>query len=369
MKRWFEVLLNTLNTMKIKSLGVGTFSDGQGLWLYKRRKDAGRWFLRVSLNGRRREMGLGGCPDVTLADVRDAARDARSIVRKGVDPILERDKQRRNINGLTVKEAIDMCFKAKQAELKDDGESGKWMSPLCVHVLPNLGNYPIEELDQHRILTVLGPIWHTKPSAAEKALNRLNLPIKHAAALGLNVDIQATLKAKVLLGKQRHVATHIPSLDYKNISSFYNQLDANETTSSLALRFLILTTCRTSEIRLATFSEVRDDVWTIAARRTKSGNEHRVPLSNECLKLVEEARQRSDNDYLFQARLNKPLSNMAMAKLMTREGYDERPHGFRATFRTWVEEKTDTPFEVKETALGQSIDGSIVLLISAQIDW
>lgn len=95
--------------MKIKSLGFGKFSNGQGLWIYKRRKDAGRWFLRLSINGRRREMGLGVWPDVTLADARDAARDARSMVRRGVDPILERDKKRRNINGLTVKEAIDLC--------------------------------------------------------------------------------------------------------------------------------------------------------------------------------------------------------------------------------------------------------------------
>lgn len=354
------VLTNVLGQLRTKNLGPGKHTDGQGLWLVKRSKDAGKWILRLSFRGKRREMGFGRWPDVSIAEARERAAEARKTLRDGADPILEREKAKYGTGRLTVVQAIASCFEARKAELKRDGEAGRWMSPLKVHIIPKIGHYPIEEVNQHILKDTLAPIWHEKTEAAEKALNRLSLTLKHAAALGLDVDLQATMKTRALLGKQRHSVTHIPSLSYKEAPAFYRWLTTLNGVSALALRFLMLTVARTSEVRLATFDEIQGDVWTVGAERTKTGREHRVPLVPEVIKIVEAMRERSLNEFLFPAHRGRPISDMAMSALMKREGYEARPHGFRATFRTWVEEQTDTPFEVKEAALGHVVDTGVV---------
>lgn len=354
------MLHNVLNQMKAKNLGSGKYSDGQGLWLVKRDKDAGKWILRVVSSGKRREMGLGRWPDVSISEARERAANARQTLRDGIDPIQARAKSKRVVKRLTLKEAIDGCYKAKQAELKKDGTAGRWMSPLSSHIIPKLGTVPVEDIDQHTLVDTLGPIWHDKPEVARKALNRVNLTLKHAVALGLNVDMQATIKAKALLGKQRHEVTHIPAMSYQDAPKFYEWLCTLNHTAALALRFLMLTVGRTSEVRLATFGEIESEVWTLSPERTKTGREHRVPLTPEALKIIDIARERSPNEFLFPALKEQPISDMAMSSFMKREGYDARPHGFRATFRTWVEEQTDMPFEVKEAALGHMVDAGVV---------
>jgi len=233
------------------------------------------------------------------------------------------------------------------------------LSPLKTHVLPKLGQLPIEDLDQHEIKQVLAPIWHTKADTARKAMNRLNLTLKHAAALGLDVDLQATMKAQALLGKQRHEVQHIPSLPYADTPAFYAWLRSLDLTSALALRFLLLTVARTSEVRLATYDEFDGDVWTLAPARTKTGKAHRIPLSKEAQAVLQLTRKSDDQVLVFPTLRGKPMSDAAMSRLMEREGYTARPHGFRATFRTWVEETTDTPYEVKESALGHQVDGEV----------
>ncbi|NSX56751.1 tyrosine-type recombinase/integrase [Parasulfitobacter algicola] len=351
---------NALSQMKAKSLPAGKHVDGQGLWLCKSRNDAGKWMLRLSIAGKRREMGLGRWPDVSIAEARERAAAARRSLRDGLDPIAERQKQRRQINRLTVSEAVEGCFKARQAELKGDGKAGRWMSPLNTHVLPKIGKLAIEEIDQHDLKQLLDPIWHDKPDTARKALNRLNLTLKHAAALGLEVDLQATMKARALLGKQRHQVTHIPSMPYWDIPDFYQWLKTRTEISALALRFLILTVARTSEVRLARFDEVEDDVWVLSPERTKTGQEHRIPLVDAALEIMERARAATNGAYLFPSKTGKPLSDMAMSSFMKREEYTARPHGFRGTFRTWAEEQTEASYEVKETCLGHAVDKGVV---------
>lgn len=234
------------------------------------------------------------------------------------------------------------------------------MSPLAVHIIPKIGKYPIEALSQHELKEVLSPIWHEKPEAAVKALNRLSLTLKHAAALGLNVDLQATMKTRARLGKQRRTTEHIPSLSYVDAPVFYRWLTTLDGSSALALRFLMLTLARTSEVRLATVSEITGDLWSLDGKRTKSDVGRQIPLVAEALAVVEKAKKQSPNDYLFPAYRGKPLSDAAMAKLMKDNGYEARPHGFRATFRTWAEEQTDASFEVKESTLGHVVDTGVV---------
>lgn len=353
------VVFNSLNAMKAKNLSEGKYADGQGLWLIKRSKHAGKWVLRLSIGGRRREMGLGGWPDVSIAEAREKASEARQRVRDGIDPVAARQKAAIPVRRMSVKETIESCFEARQAELKDDGKAGRWKSPLNVHVIPAIGKMAIEDVDQHEIKKVLEPIWHQKADSARKAMNRINLTLKHAAALGLDVDLQATMKARALLGKQRHERKHIPSMPYQEVPAFYQLLTEKPHMSCLALRFLMLSALRTSELRFAKYVHLDGDVLIIPAEHTKTDTKHRLPLTTEMHSVIKLARQSQGQELLFPSPTGKAMSDATMARYMEREGLEYRPHGFRATFRTWAEEQTNIEYEVKETALGHKVGSNV----------
>ncbi len=355
------MLINALSKLGSVSLPEGKHADGQGLWLVKRSKQTGKWVLRLTMHGRRREMGLGRWPDVSIAEARGKADAARRLCRDGKDPLFERARVSKAKKPLTFKEVVDDCFEARKAELKGEGRNGKWMSPLLVHVIPKIGKYPVEEIDQHIIKQTLAPIWHDKAESAEKALNRINVAIRHAAALGLAVDMQATMKAKALLGKQRRTTTHIPSMPYAEVPAFYKWLDSQKLVSARALQVLILTVARTSEVRLAVSDEFESGLWNLPAERTKTGVERRIPLVSEAARIVTaRVDDIGGSGALFPAHRGQPISDAAMATLMKRQGLPFRPHGFRASFRTWVEENTDAAFEVKESCLGHVVDAGVV---------
>lgn len=305
-------------------------------------------------------MGLGPYPEVSIAEARAKALDARAALRAGTDPIAARQKERFRAKRLTFKDAVDGCFKARQAELKGDGTAGRWLSPLSVHVLPKIGAIPVEDVDQHVLKRILEPIWHEKADTASKALNRVNLTLKYAAALGLAVDLQATMKARALLGKQRHERKHHPSLPYHKAPTFYRWLCTHPYQSCFVLRFLLLTAARTGEVRFATQDEIVDNVLVIPPERTKTAREHKIPLTDEALRVIKDAHQHEGSNLLFPSVRGKPLSDATMSRFMQREGYEARPHGFRATFRSWAEEHTDAPFEVKEACLGHAVDTGVV---------
>lgn len=353
------MIFNALNPMKAKNLVAGKYADGQGLWLVKRTKQAGKWIVRLTVDGKRREMGLGAWPDVSLAEARERAGVARKQVRDGDNPLEVRKTARNQAKRLTVAEAIRGCFDARQAQLKGDGKAGRWLSPLTTHIIPIIGAVAIEDIDQHILKKTLEPIWHEKPDSARKAFNRINLTLKHAAALGLDVDLQATMKARALLGKQRHEAKNIPSMPYKEAPDYYRALCAQAYMSCFALRFLMLTAARTGEIRFAQHTDVQGNILVIPADRTKTGAEHRIPLTTKALKTIKSARLLPDQELLFPSPSNKPMSDATLARYMERDGLCYRPHGFRATFRTWAEEQTDAEYEVKETALGHKVGSNV----------
>jgi integrase len=354
------VLLNSLNPLKAKNLVAGKYADGQGLWLVKSERTRGKWVLRVVIQGKRREMGLGRWPDVSIAEARELAAEARRKLRIGIDPIAQRAEGRKSVARLTVKQAVDSCFEARKAELKGDGEAGRWMSPLSIHVLPVIGKTAIEDVDQHVLKKALEPIWHSKADTARKALNRLSLTLKHAAAHGLEVDLQATMKVRALLGKQRHVSEHIPSMPYKDAPAFYRWLCEQTSAAALPLRFVMLTAARTGEVRHARHTYIDGEILTLPPEVTKTGREHRIPLTEETMSVIKAAKLSDDQDLLFPSPTGRTLSDATMSRLMERMGQKYRPHGFRATFRTWVEEQTDTPNEVAETALGHVVEGPVL---------
>ncbi len=193
-------------------------------------------------------------------------------------------------------------------------------------------------------------------------MNRLGIVLQHAAALGLDVDLQATDKAKALLGAQRHKETHIPAMPWQEVPGFFASL--NEGTSvHLALRFLILTGVRSYPIRFAHIDQIEGNVWTIPAEsmkgRKNATEDYRVPLSRQALEVVSMASQKARDGFLFPSARKGVISDASMARMMERRSLPYRPHGFRSSFRDWVSEKTNTPFEVAETALGHTVGGSV----------
>jgi len=358
------VTLQKLTAIKVKSAVPGKYADGGGLWLVKRVDGGGQWVLRVTIYGRRREMGLGSLDAVSLKEARETAEHWRSVVRQGKDPIKERERLKREAakTDSTLTSVAVEAFEARKAELKDDGKAGRWFSPLELHVLPKIGKIPVEEVDQQDIKTTLAPIWHEKADTARKAINRLAIVMRHAAAMGLDVDIQATDKAKALLGKSRHVTSHIPSLHWKEVPTFYDSLSEG-TTTHLALRLLILSGLRSKPIRFCNLDQIEGDVWTVPAEYMKARKgkavDFRVPLSSEMQSVIELAKPLARDGFLFPSVRKGVISDATMSRLMERRGMKARPHGFRSSLRTWSAEATDTSRDVAEMALAH-VTGSQV---------
>lgn len=187
--------------------------------------------------------------------------------------------------------------------------------------------------------------------------------LNHAAALGLDVDMQAVAKAKALLGRQRHTVKSIPSMPWQEVPAFYKSLE-EQTIAQLALRLLILTGVRSRPIRFLRLDEIDGGVWTVPAENMKArvgaALPFRVPLSEEALRVVELARPFERDGYLFPSARRGVISDATMARLMDRRGLQARPHGFRSSLRTWLAETTDAPHEVAEAMLAHVTDSKVV---------
>jgi integrase len=356
---------NRLTAGFLKSPPVGKHCDGAGLWLVKREDGGAQWVLRVTVHGRRREMGLGGFPALGLAEARKQASRWRDVAVTGRDPIKERETEARAARreDLSLAVLTADAFEARKAELKGDGAAGRWLSPLNIHVLPKLGKVPVTDLDQRDIRDCLAPIWHTKADTARKALIRLSIVLRHAAALGLDVDLQATDKAKALLGKSRHVQQNIPAMAWADVPDFYASLE-EPTLTHLALRLLILTGVRSKPLRHICLEQIDGDVWTIPAESMKgrkgATEAFRVPLSTEAQRIIDLARPHARNGYLFPNNQCGVISDMTLSRHMERRGLEARPHGFRTSLRTWLAEATDAPHEVAEAMLAHVTDSGVV---------
>lgn len=356
---------NRLTAGFLKSPPVGKHCDGAGLWLVVREDGGAQWVLRVTVHGRRREMGLGGYPALGLAEARKVAKRWRDVAAAGRDPIKEREAEARAARreDISLAALTADAFEARKAELKGDGAAGRWLSPLTLHVLPKLGKVPVTDIDQRDIRDTLAPLWHTKAETARKALNRLSIVMKHAAALGLDVDLQATEKAKALLGKSRHVAKNIPAMAWADVPGFYASLE-EPTPTHLALRLLILTGVRSTPLRNIRLDQIEGDVWTIPAEAMKgrkgATEAFRVPLSTEAQRIIDLARPHARNGFLFPNNRQGVISDMTLSRHMERRGLEARPHGFRSSLRDWLAEATDAPHEVAEAMLAHVVDGGTV---------
>ncbi|WP_019219866.1 tyrosine-type recombinase/integrase [Bartonella florencae] len=354
--------IHRLSALLVKSASQGKYCDGAGLWLNVRKDNTRSWFFRYTYHNKRREMGLGPVAQLSLKEARELAKHYSTILREGNDPIVYREqtvlKQQSNI----FSEIATAAFESKKAELKNEGKNGRWFSPLELHVIPHIGSLSIEKLTANIIRNVLAPLWHEKADTARKALNRINICLKYAAALGLDVDLQACMKARALLGKPRATSTNIPAMPWQEVPAFYQNLD-DKILSNLALKLLILTGVRSHPLRYLRLEQIDKNIWTIPKENMKGivgkVSDFRVPLSHEALNVIEKSLPFEKNGFLFAGSSGKPISDVTLSKFMKDKGFDYRPHGFRSSLRDWIAETTSTPFEIAETVLAHSVGSSV----------
>jgi integrase len=361
--------INKLSPSKIAALNQpGAYGDGSGLWLRIAPGGSRQWVLRYQLHGRARWMGLGSLADYTLAEARARARVARKLALDGVDPI--EDRRRRRVEAtqaLKFGQAVDLYLAAHEASWRNGKHRAQWRSTLTTYAFPELGVLSVGDVDTPAVLRVLLPIWSAKPETASRLRGRIEAVLAWAIAQDLrggpNPATWRGLLAKVLPPRARLAAVrHHPALPYAELPAFMARLRLHSGTSALALRFLILTASRTGEVIGATWNEIDKDaaVWTVPGDRMKAGKQHRVPLSEAALAVLNLVPRVVGCAYVFPgARDGRGLSNMALLELMRdmRPGYV--PHGFRSSFKDWATETTMHTREAIELALAHQVGDAV----------
>ncbi|MGR3481681.1 tyrosine-type recombinase/integrase [Salipiger marinus] len=351
-----------MTNISIRKAADGKLFDGGGLTLVKG-GDRGKWVYRYSHLGRRREMGLGAWPDLSLAEARRARDTWAGILAGGKDPIQEREAERaaeiaaRDRHDPTFAEMVDIVFEAKKDGLRGGGTRGRWRSPLDTHVIPKIGTRRMTELSQLDIRDAIKPIWRSKHPTAEKAIQRTRIVFEEARFAGIVCDPFTVDAARRMLGEVRHETQHIASTRWQDVPALWTKLDPQRS-AGLALRWMLLTLVRFDGCRGARVSEIDGDIWTVPAERVKGregkAKDFRVPLPPAALEIVAEARDMG-HDLLFSGHRGKPISSRGVEVYLNRINEPGRPHGFRSTFRTWVQETDACSYEVAETILGHTI--------------
>ena len=358
---------NELTALKIKKLTIpGRYADGNNLYLEVDKSGARRWTLRVTILGRRRDMGLGGISTVSLEEARELAYQYRKIARSGGDPILERQKNR----GLQT--TLIYCTKKVHAinlpTWKNEKFAKQWLSSLEHHVFPTIGKLPISQVTSADILRVLTPIWNTKGDTAKKIKQRLRMIIKWARAQGYFQGDDPVELAEQALPKQLKSDDHHKSLEFEKLPEMISNLRKSKIslTTKLALEFTILSACRTSEVLNAKWEEIdlTKLIWSIPSERMKGGKVHQVPLTDRMTVILNDCKKlKTNNDLLFPSEINgEALSNNTMRlALKKRLKVDATVHGMRSSFKDWASETTNFANEVSEMALAHTISNKTEL--------
>lgn len=354
---------------QLPRLPVGLHAAGGATGLYLRVAPSGarNWILRVMIGSRRRDMGLGGWPDVPLAEARDRARQARRKIDEGVDPIESRRAAKTVLRETpSFSECAKRTIEAKRPEWKSAKHADQWTNTLDTYAKPVIGNMPVDQVELRHIVEILSPIWVEKTETATRLRARLEAVLAWAGASGYRkgenpARWRGNLDAVLAKPGKVSKVEHHRALPFVELPEFMANLRNREGTSARALEFLILTAARSGEVRGATWAEidVKEGVWIIPAERMKTSREHRVPLSQRAVTLLNKLPKFVGTGLLFTAERGGKLSDMALTALMRRMKVDAVPHGFRSTFRDWTAEKTEYPRDVAEMALAHTIGDKV----------
>ncbi|MCP5389160.1 MAG: integrase arm-type DNA-binding domain-containing protein [Novosphingobium sp.] len=350
-----------LTALKVKNAKPGRHGDGAGLYLLVSKSGAKSWMIRVQSDGRRRDIGLGALSDLTLEEAREKARELRKVARAGGDPIAARDK--REVTPPSFREAAEACHEALSPGWGERHGSA-FLSTLKLHVFPKIGNLRVDSIDEKDILSVLSPLWTTKPAAARKLRQRIGVVLDYSKGHGWRSIGAPRDGLRPLLARQAE-AGNFSSMPYEEIPPFMAKMHASSPAAGrLALMFTIYTAARSGEVRSAMWShlDLEAGEWHRPGALMKNGRAHTVTLSPEALAILERAKalRTSDKDCLvFPGKGGKQQSDMTLGKIVRPTGYTV--HGFRATFRTWAAERMPKiPEAVAEAALSHTIPDRVI---------
>ena len=356
-----------LTAMKIQNLKPGPktqrFLDERGLYLVVRAAGSKSWVQRITIDGDRTDIGLGGYPDVPLALARKRSAEIRTAVAEGRDPRAER----RQPNLPTFRDAAEQYISDNAVRWKNPKESVNWRGCLNAYAYPAFGNTRIDRVTRADVLNALKPVWTSKPSIARKLRQRIRQIFAAAMAFGY-IDLNPAGEViDAALPRTPAVAAHFRALPYQDVPDVLRRVEVSQAglASKLCFQFLALTAGRSGEARGARWEEVdmESRTWTIPGSRMKAGVEHRVPLSDQALDVLRRAKTLDDDSGLVFPSRYKPgreLSDMTLTKLLRDLGLADRAtvHGFRTSFKTWCMETTDTPWVVGEAALAHTLGNS-----------
>ncbi len=341
------------------ALKAGRHSDGGGLYLNVSKAGSRSWlFMWVPAGGKRREMGLGQYPTVTLATARARAAECRQMVATGRDPLAEKRKEIEP----TFAECADKFLSSMEGQWRNPKHRAQWRMTLTEYCRP-IAAMKVSTIGTEQVLEVLNPIWTAKPETASRLRGRIERVLDFARVKGWRSGENPALwrghLRNVLPARRKLTRGHHAAMPYAQVPALTERLRGLDAMSARALEFLILTAARSGEVLGARWVEfdLEAELWIVPAIRMKAGKEHRVPLSKPALGIVKALHEVRSSAYVFPGfARGSPLSNMALAKLLERMKADQyTPHGFRSAFRDWVGDLTSFPREVAEAALAHRV--------------
>ena len=357
--------MERMTVAKVRSLSTpGRYAAGPTLYLRIAPGGTKSWVQRLTIDDRRHDLGLGGWPLVSLAEARDVAFMNRRLVRQGGNPL--GDKRRAQVP--TFQEASRRALEANRGRWRNRKSIDNWIATMAKYVHPVFGDRRVDQVGREDVLRVLTPIWSTKPEIGRKVRTRIRQTLAWAQAHGHVENNPAGEAIDAALPATTALKVHFRALPYPEVDAALDTIEASRASLSAkaCLRFVVLTACRSGEARLATWAEIDPQAreWRIPGARMKAGVEHRVPLSDAVLDVLESVRPLRDrHDLLFPSpsRPGKPLSDMTLTKVLRDIGLADRAtvHGFRSAFRTWASERTSVTHAVCEMALAHRVGSDV----------
>lgn len=363
--------LGPLAVSRLNMPGLHFVGGVTGLALQVTPLGARSWVLRIMVGGKRRDMGLGGFPDVTLSGAREAARTARAKIKAGIDPI-EEGRAARSVlaaaraAALTFEQCAITFIAVKETEWANSKHAQQWRNTLATYAYPVIGKLLVRDVEQSHVLRILEPIWADKTETATRLRGRIESVLDWATVREYRTgDNPARWKGHLdkLLATPGKIAKveHLAALPYTGLGVFMVALRKQEGMGAKALEFAILTAVRSGEVRGASWAEIdlAEKVWTIPATRMKMKVEHRVPLTGETIALLNTLPRIGGTDLIFPNTKGTALSDMTLTAVLRRMEVAVTAHGFRSTFRDWAAERTNFPRDVCEMALAHSIGDKV----------
>ena len=363
--------LSPLSISRLKEPGLWAVGGVAGLYLHVNARGARSWILRVVVGDKRRDMGLGGYPDIGVADARQKAREARLKIEQGVDPILLRKQAKSELMALqatdkTFEQAAGEYIKIHAESWSNDKHRKQWESTLAAYAFPVVGKLSLRHIRQEHVLKILEPIWTKKTETATRVRGRIESILDWAKVKGLRSGenpaawkghLDHMLPAPTRLKKVEHL-TAVP---VREMPDFMIKLRQAAGTAAQALEFLILTAARSGEVRGITWQEVslEDALWVVPAERMKMKREHRVPLSDRAVAILKSQPRIDENPLVFPAPRGSQMSDATMSAVLKRMGVHATVHGFRSSFRDWCGDYTNYPRDLAEQCLAHGADDPV----------